>query len=117
MSNVILEKSKGFAIRIVRLCQYLKNTKREKDLSRQLLRSGTSVGANVREAIRAQSKKDFISKMNIALKEAYESEYWIEILFDTGYLKEKEFKSIVSDCNELNKLLIVLSLSELSTST
>ena len=71
-----------------------------------MLRSGTSIGANVREASVAQSKKDFIAKMNIALKEAAESEYWLELLYETNYLSESEFESISSDCSEINKLLI-----------
>jgi len=104
--NVVFDKSKMFAIRAVRLYRHLQSVKKENVLSKQLLRSGTSIGANVREAIRGQSRKDFVSKMNIALKEASESEYWIELLFETGYLKESEFQSIIADCKELNKLLI-----------
>ena len=105
MSNVVISKSKAFAIRIIKLYQYLDKVKKEFVLSKQLLRSGAGIGANVCEAIYAQSKKDFISKMNIVLKEAAESKYWLELLFETNYLKEKEFKSIIADCDELNKLL------------
>ena len=104
--NVIMEKSKSFAIRVVRLYQYLTDNKKEYVLSKQLLRSGTSIGANVREANRAQSGKDFTSKMNIALKEAAESEYWLELLHETGYLSDNAFSSIMNDCGELNRLLI-----------
>ena len=104
-SNVILEKSKSFAIRIVKLCKYL-NDRNEYVLSKQLLRSGTSVGANVREAQRGQSKADFVSKMNIALKEACETEYWLEILFETEYLNKEEFESIYNDNKEITKLLM-----------
>ncbi len=104
--NVILDKSKKFAIRIVKLYKYLCENKNEYVLSKQLIRSGTSIGANVREATVSQSKKEFIAKMNIALKEAYESEYWLELLFETDYLSESEFHSIKNDCSELNKLLI-----------
>ena len=104
--DVVKEKSKHFAIRVIRLYQYLTDNKKEFVLSKQLLRSGTSIGANVREAGRAQSKKDFISKMNIALKEAAESEYWLELLYETDYLNEIEFKSITDDISELNRLLI-----------
>ena len=104
--NVVLVKSKAFAVRIVRLYQYLISDGKEFVLSKQLLRSGTSIGANIREANRGQSRKDFVSKMNIALKEAAESEYWLELLHETGYLTQSEFSSIMSDCNELNKLLI-----------
>ena len=104
--NFALNKSKAFAVRIIKLYQYLTDTKAEYILSKQLLRSGTSIGANVREAHNSQSKKEFIAKMNIALKEAAESEYWLELLYETGYLNKSEFSSIMPDCNELNKLLI-----------
>ena len=106
MDNAIKDKSKAFAIRAIRLYQYLTENKREFVLSKQLLRSGTSVGANVREGINAQSKKDFISKMNIALKEAAESEYWLELLYETEYISDKEFNSIYDEAGELNRLLI-----------
>ena len=104
--NVVLIKSKAFAVRIVKLYQNLTDIKKEFVLSKQLLSSGTSIGANVREATQAQSRKDFVSKMSIALKEAAESEYWLELLHDTDYLTESEFSSIISDCIELNRLLI-----------
>jgi len=104
--NAVLIKSKAFAIRIVKLYQYLVDVKKEFVMSKQLLKSGTSIGANVREASRAQSRKDFVSKMNIALKEAAESEYWLELLYETNYLSEVELSSIMSDCGELNRLLI-----------
>ena len=83
--NVILTKSKAFAVNIVRLCQSLQGEKREFVLSKQVLRSGTSIGANAKEAINGASNKDFGNKMTIALKEAGETEYWLEILFETGY--------------------------------
>jgi|GEM_PF-81600 len=114
--NVILDRSKAFAIRIIRLYQYLTETKREFVLSKQLLRSGTSIGANVREANQAQTKKDFASKMNIALKEAAESEYWLELLYETEYLTESEYTDINSDCVELNKLLISIVKSSIRIS-
>ena len=104
--NVVLYKSKEFAVRIVRLYQFLTNSKKEFMLSRQLLRSGTSIGANVREAHNSQSKREFIAKMNIALKEAAESEYWIELLHETDYLNHQEYVDIRAVCGELNKLLI-----------
>jgi len=104
--NAILIKSKAFAIRIIRLYKYLCDEKREYILSKQVLRSGTSIGANVREAQHAQSTSDFLSKMSISLKEAYECEYWLELLVETDYISESEFKSIIEDCNELNRLLI-----------
>ena len=103
--NVVRDKSKAFAIRIVKLFQYLTSRKQEYILSKQLVRSGTSIGANVKEAIRGQSKADFAAKMNIALKEASESEYWIELLHETGYLTDREFNDIIADCVELIKLL------------
>ena len=104
--NIVVEKSLSFAIRIVRLYQYLSQQKQEKIMSRQLLKSGTSIGANIREAIRAQSRNDFISKLNIALKEASETEYWLELLYRTDYITEKEYDSICGECKELNKILI-----------
>ncbi len=103
--NIIVDKSKSFAVRIVNLYKYLCNEKKEFVLSKQLLRSGTSIGANVKEAIRGQSKDDFIHKMNISLKEASESEYWIELLFETDYIAEQQFDSIISDCRKLIKIL------------
>ena len=105
MSNTVVDKSKTFAIRIVRLYQYLCVNCKELTLSKQLLKSGTSIGANVKEAIRGQSKADFTAKMNIALKEASETEYWLEILHETGYLNDKHYRSIYTDCQELLKIL------------
>ena len=104
--NIIVSKSKAFAIRIIRLYQYLCNEKKEYVLAKQVLRSGTSIGANVREAQQGQSKRDFISKMSIALKEANETEYWLELLNETDYLSKDIYESLYNDCNELNKLLI-----------
>ncbi len=103
--NLIAGKSKQFAVRIIRLYQYLTENNREFVLSKQILRSGTSIGANVREAIQAQSRKDFIAKMQIALKEASETEYWLELLHETDYLSDKEYDSIAADCLEINKIL------------
>ncbi len=108
-SNVIVVKSKAFAIRIVRLYKYLKENKHEYVLSTQVLRSGTSIGANVKEAIRAQSKADFIAKMHIALKEASETEYWLELLADTNYISKTQADSILTDCVELIKILISIT--------
>lgn len=104
-NNVIQSKTKSFAIRIVKLRKYLMENHKEYDLSRQLLRSGTSIGANVKEAIRGQSKADFGAKMNIALKEASETEYWIELLYETEYITEVQFNSLISDCREIIKIL------------
>ncbi len=107
--NVILDKSKAFAVRIVRLYQYLREEKREYVLSKQLFRSGTSIGANARESVYAQSKADFYSKLHIALKEAGETAYWLELLSETGYLSEKHFQSIYSECEELTRLLTAIT--------
>ena len=104
--NVIVDKSKAFAVRAINLYKYLCDTKKEFTLSKQVLRSGTSIGANVKEAIRGQSKADFIAKMNIAMKEASETEYWLELLHETGYIEDDAFNSIYSDCQELLKLLV-----------
>ena len=104
--NIILSKSKAFAVRVVRLCRYLREEKKEYVLSKQLLRCGTSIGANVHEAKYAQSTDDFISKHSIALKEASEAEYWLELLYETEYLTKPEYDSIASDCSELARLLV-----------
>lgn len=104
--NIIVDKSKAFAIRTIRLFQHLQSEKKEFILSKQFLRSGTSIGANIKESVYGQSTKDFVSKLRIALKEASETEYWIELLFETGYITEKEFQSIHTDCVELIKILI-----------
>ena len=106
MDNVIVDKSKFFAIRIVRAYKYLTAEKNEYVLSKQLLRSGTSVGANVSEAQKGQSKADFNAKMNIALKEANESEYWIRLLHRTDYLTDEEYNSIEKDAKELIAILV-----------
>ncbi|MCK9426183.1 MAG: four helix bundle protein [Ignavibacteriaceae bacterium] len=102
--NVLKEKSYQFAIRIVKLYHFLKEEKKEFTLSKQILRSGTSIGANVEEATGAQSKKDFYMKLNIAYKEARETHYWLRLLHDTNYIDEKQFNSIIIDCDELLKI-------------
>ena len=103
--NVIENKSFDFAVRIVNLHKHLSAEKKEFVLSKQLLRSGTSIGANVSEAVRGQSKADFLAKMSIALKEANESHYWIRLLYKTDFLTEQEFNSIENDIIELIKIL------------
>ena len=103
--NLIASKSKAFAIRSINLYKYLTESKKEFVMSKQLLRSGTSIGANVKEAIRGQSKADFGAKMNIALKEASESEYWLELLYETDFINAIESESMLTDCRELLKLL------------
>ena len=108
MKNVIHEKSYHFALRIVKLCNYLQKEKRESVMSKQLLRSGTSIGANVAESEHAQSRADFCSKLNIALKEAAETDYWLRLLHDSGLLNDKEFKSVFADCKEIESLLAAI---------
>lgn len=103
--NAVRDKSFAFALRVVRLCRYLNETKREFVLSKQLLRSGTAIGALVREAEQDESKADFIHKMAIALKEANETDYWIELLFQSDYLSQNEYESIHPEIIELLKLL------------
>ena len=106
MDKAVQEKSFHFAVRIVNLCKFLQNEKQEYILYKQLFRCGTSIGANVAEAQQAQSRADFVSKLNIALKEACETDYWLRLLHETNYLTESAFQSVISDCRELEKLLI-----------
>ena len=106
--NPIADKSFQFAIRITNLYRYLCSEKQEYVLSKQLLRSGTSIGANVAEAQQPQSRSDFISKLYIALKETTETKYWLRLLSATNYLSEKETGSMLSDCTELEKLLTAI---------
>ena len=107
MSNSPLrDKAKAFAKEIVILCREIKTTHREAVLTNQLLRSGTSIGANLHEAQYAQGTKDFISKLEIAQKECYETEYWLELLFETGYLEENQYKKLNNDCGVIRKMLI-----------
>ena len=104
--NILLDKSFDFAVRIVNLYKHVTNNKKEYILSKQLLRSGTSIGANVTEAQRGQSKADFTAKMAIALKEAYETEYWLRLLYKTEYMNGNEYDSIHKDIEEIISLLI-----------
>ena len=106
--NIIKQKSFDFAVQVVSLYKSIVGQHQEYVLSRQLLKSGTSIGANVCEAIFAQSRKDFVSKMNIALKESYETEYWLELLYGTGYIEEHQYLSIVSQCRELTNILAAI---------
>ena len=103
--NLILVKSKSFALRIIRLYKYLCDERKEFVLSKQVLRSGTSIGANAKEASLAQSKKDFEAKLSIALKEAGETEYWLELLHESDYIEEKSFESINADNKEIIRIL------------
>lgn len=100
--NVIKEKSFRFSVRIVKLYQYLCNEKKEYNLSKQILKSGTSIGANVEESLGGISMNDFSSKVSIAYKESRETEYWLKLLVETGYIDEKIFKSLFNDCVELS---------------
>lgn len=107
--NIIVSKSMEFVVRCVRLCMYLQDNKREDSIFKQLFRSGTSIDANVKEAIRVQSRADFRAKMNISLKEASETEYWIEPLRNTNYITKLETNSLLTDCVERIKYLQSLS--------
>lgn len=106
--NAVREKSYAFAVRVVRMYQHLAQQKHAVVLSRQVLRSGTSIGANVEEALGGLSRKDFAAKMSIAYKEARETSYWLRLLRDTGYLEETAFDSIHADCEELLRLLYTI---------
>lgn len=103
--NIIQQKSFAFAIRIVNLYKYLTNEKKEFVISKQLLRSGTSIGANVEESIGGQSEKDFLSKLSIAYKEARESMYWLKLLQATDYLNKEQAESLLADVEEICKII------------
>ena len=103
--NVVKEKSFEFSVRIVNLYKHLTANKQEYVLSKQLLRAGTSIGANICEAEQAQSASDFISKLSISLKESNETDYWLRILYRTEYLNNLEYSSIIADCRDLTKIL------------
>ena len=105
MSNAVLEKSFDFAVNVYALSKKIRLLHKEYDLSRQLLRSGTSIGANVAEGVRAQSKADFISKMSIALKEANETDYWLKLMQRVGFIEADEAKIYLKDVDELIALL------------
>ena len=104
--SIMLEKAKDFAVEIVKLCRNIKETKHESVLTNQLLRSGTSVGANIHESKYAHGTPDFIAKMQIALKECYESEYWLELLNRTGYISDEQYKSLQNNCGQIRRMLI-----------
>lgn len=109
--NTVKDKAFAFAVRVVRLNRYLTEQKREFVISKQLLRCGTSIGANIVEANDAYSRSDFLNKMYIALKECSESRYWIELLYTTDYLTEAQFQSLMTDCQEIQKLLTTITRS------
>ena len=107
MSDSILrEKSKDFAKQIVLACRRIKTEQHEAVLANQLLRCGTSIGANIHEAQYAQGTKDFISKLEIALKECYESEYWLDLLHETGSLPDEAYQPLRADCGAIRRMLI-----------
>ena len=104
--SIMLDKAKDFAVEIINMCKSIKETKRESVLTNQLMRSGTSIGANIHESKYAHGTADFISKMQIALKECYESEYWLELLNRTGYIDDEQYKKIINDCGQIRRMLI-----------
>ena len=104
--SVLMKKSENFAVRIIRMYKYLRDVKQESILSKQILRSGTSIGANIAESRRAQSELDFVSKLNIALKEAEETGFWLKSLYDGEYINEMCFDSMNKDNEELIKMLV-----------
>ena len=104
--SIVLEKAKDFAVEIVALCRNIKETKHESVLTNQLIRAGTSIGANIHESKYAHSTADFIAKMQIALKECFESEYWLELLNRTGYLSDEPYKKLQNDCGAIRRMLI-----------
>jgi four helix bundle protein len=106
--NIIKEKSFKFSVRIVKLYQFLCNEKKEFNLSKQVLKSGTSIGANVEESLGGISMNDFSNKISIAYKEARETEYWLKLLAETNYIEDKLFKSLYNDCVELSKILYTI---------
>ena len=106
--NVLLEKSLKFATRIVKLYQYLVKEKKESIISKQLIRSGTSIGANANEAVYGVSQADFIAKLQISLKETAETEYWLRLLVMSGYIDETQGNSMINDCLEIKRILIAL---------
>lgn len=104
--SIMLDKAKDFAVDIVNVCKSIKENKRESVLTNQLLRSGTSIGANIHESKYAYSSTDFIYKMQIALKECYESEYWLELLFKTNYISKEKFEKLKNNCGSIRRMLI-----------
>lgn len=98
-------KAKHFALRIFKLCKYLKREKGEYEIAKQIFRSGTSIGANIAEAQYAESNSDFVHKLRVAIKESNETHYWLELLYESGAINEKMFQSLELDCRELTKLL------------
>ncbi len=104
--SIMLDKAKDFAVEIVNLCRNIKQNHRESVLTNQLLRSGTSIGANIHESKYAHGSPDFIAKMQIALKECYESEYWLELLNRTGYIPDEQYNKLQNTCGQIRRMLI-----------
>lgn len=104
--SIMLEKAKEFAVEIIYLCKNIKETKRETVLTNQLLKSGTSIGANIHESKYGHGTPDFVSKMQIALKECYESEYWLELLNKTGYIPDERYRELQNNCGSIRRMLI-----------
>ena len=104
--SIMLNKAKDFAVDIVNICRTIKETKKETVLTNQLLRSGTSIGANIHESKYAHGTADFVAKMQIALKECYESEYWLELLNRTGYIADEIYKPMQNNCGAIRRMLI-----------
>ena len=103
--NLLIDLSKNFAIQIIEICKVIKEERRESIIVNQLLRSGTSIGANIHEGNYASSRLDFINKFQIALKECYETEYWLDLFLQTGYMEQEEYKHLNECCNKIRKLL------------
>ncbi|MBR0509888.1 MAG: four helix bundle protein [Clostridia bacterium] len=104
--SIMLDRAKDFAVAVIRLCREIKADKRESVLINQLLRSGTSIGANIHESKYAHSTADFVSKMQIALKECYESEYWLELLNRTDCISDEKYQAMISSCGSIRRMLI-----------
>ncbi len=104
--SIMLDKAKDFAVEVIYLCKTIKESKRESVITNQLMRSGTSIGANIHESKYAHGTADFVSKMQIALKECYESEYWLELLNRTGYIDDEQYKTITNNCGQIRRMLI-----------
>ena len=104
--SIMLDKAKDFAVEIINMCRQIKETRKESVLTNQLMRSGTSIGANIHESKYAHGTADFISKMQIALKECYESEYWLELLNRTGYVEVEQYKLMSNSCGQIRRMLI-----------
>lgn len=105
-SNILLEKSLHFAVRIIKLQKFLVDTKKEYVISKQIVRSGTSIGANANEAVYGVSKADFVAKLQISLKETSETEYWLRLLILSEYISKQEGESMLADCLEIKKILV-----------